>query len=51
MDFWLRFACTAMQVSVLEEILAFDWFFALTTRGPLGKAFWRCIFGSFLTMP
>ena len=28
-DFWLRFACTAMQVSVLEEILFFDWLFVL----------------------
>ena len=28
MDFWLRFAFTAMQVSVLDEILVFDWFFA-----------------------
>ena len=48
-DCWLRFAFTAMQVSVLEEILVFDWFFA--PRGPLGRALWRYSWGLFLSMP
>ena len=42
MDFLLGFACTAMQVSVLEEILVFDLFFAfmqLRLEGHWGERF------------
>ena len=49
MDFWLRFALTAMGISVLEEILVFDWFcvfILLRLEGHWGKRFgdivWDC---------
>ena len=52
-DFWLRFAFTAMQVSILAEFLCFGAVFDLILFRPQGqgRAFRRCIFGLFLTMP
>ena len=50
MDFWLGFSCTAMQVSVWEEILVFDWFFAfvlLRLEGHWGERFGGVAWGCF----
>ena len=55
MDFWLCFACTAMQVvRVLEEILVFDWFFELILlrlEGHWGERFGGVVWGCFFSMP
>ena len=53
-DFWLCFAFPAMGISVLEEMLVFDWFFAfilLRLEGHRGErfggvslgCFWQCL--------
>ena len=49
-DFWLRCAVPAMGISVLEEILVFDWFFAsfrLRLEGHWGERFGDVSLGSF----
>ena len=52
--FSLRHACRATGGSVLEEFLCFGVVAALILArpaGPLGRAFWRCIFGWLLATP
>ena len=46
-DFWLRFACTAMQLAFWRRfcfLIGFSHLFCYASRA-------RCIFGLFLTMP
>ena len=53
-DFSLRRACRATGESVLEEFLCFGVVAALIVARParpLGRAFWRCIFGWLLATP
>ena len=53
-DLSLRPACRATGESVLEELLCFGVVAALILarlQGPLGRAFWRCIFGWLLARP
>ena len=52
-DFWLRFAFTAMQVSVLAGLLCYGTVLDLILSRLQGQggAFRRCICGLFLTMP
>ena len=52
--FSLRRACRATGESVLEEFLCFgvvDALILARPAGPLGRAFWTCIFGWLLAMP
>ena len=49
-DVWLRFALTAMGISVLEEMLVFDWFYAfilLRLEGHWGERFGGLSLGCF----
>ena len=49
-DFWLCSAFRAMGISVLEEILVFDWFFAfilLRLEGHWGERFGGIVWGCF----
>ena len=39
----MDFACTAMQVSVLEEIGGFAWFFGFMQSRATGESIWRYI--------
>ena len=53
-DFSLRHACRATEESVLDKFLCFGVVAALILArpaGPLGRAFWRCIFGWLLARP
>ena len=53
-DLSLRRACRATGESVLEEFLCSGVVAALILArpaGPLGRAFWRCIFGWLLATP